>query len=77
MREYRFGCALFLAAMIFASQSVAQTGGTQTRADSRRTGVRQQQEPAPPRIGPASPAFESERYCTYRGGPKTGFWSCQ
>lgn len=77
MREHGLGYLFLLAAMIFASQSLAQRGEKESQLDSRRTSVSQQSEPASPRIGPISPLFENKRFCTYRGGPKTGIWSCQ
>lgn len=77
MREYGYGYTLLLAAVIFASPSVAQSGKKETQLDTGRASARQRPGLASPRIGPTSPAFENERSCTYRGGPKTGFWSCQ
>jgi hypothetical protein len=76
MREHGFGYLFYLAAMIFASQCLAQPGGKESQLDTRSS-VSQQQELASPRIGPITPFFENKRSGTYRGGPKTGIWSCQ
>lgn len=77
MREHGLGYLFFLAAMIFASQCLAQRDEKGSQLDSRRTSVSQKPEPTSPRIGSISPPFENKRSCTYRGGPKTGIWSCQ
>jgi hypothetical protein len=81
MCERSFGYTVLLAALfaavIFGSQCSARSGGNIARLDTGRTSATQRQELAYPHIAPIAPAFESERSCTYRGGPKSGFWSCQ
>ena len=77
MRAHGYGYTVFLGAMICTSQCFAQTARKEPKLNTERTSVRQQPWLASPRIGPISSVFGSEKHCTYRGGPKTGFWSCQ
>jgi hypothetical protein len=76
MRELGLPCIIAAAAMILASQSFAQNREAEIERSARRPSVGQEQ--TRPRIPPVSPVFETERSsCTYRGGPKSGSWSCQ
>lgn len=76
MRELGLTCIITAAAMILASQTFAQNREAEIERSTRRSNVGQ--ERTRPRIPPVSPVFETERSsCTYRGGPKSGFWSCQ
>ena len=59
--------------LISASPSFARATGTETRLSPLRIIV----APAVPRPGRAATARPRPSACTYRGGPKTGIWSCE
>jgi hypothetical protein len=72
MCERGFGCIFFFAAITIASQCSAQSVGNEAHLSAGRMSAVQRRD-----LSPTAPPFEIEKTCTYRGGPKTGIWSCQ
>ena len=63
--------------LVSASPSFALATGNATRLGPQKIIAAQQLAPAVPRTGRAATARPRPKACNYRGGPKTGIWSCE
>lgn len=62
--------------LVSAAPSFALATGTATRLGPQKIIAAQQLAPAVPRTGAAA-TCPRPKACNYRGGPKTGIWSCE
>ena len=77
MRRSSLVALLSLLLVASASPSFARTTGTEARLGPQRTTTAERMAPAMPRTDRAAAPRPRPKTCNYRGGPKTGIWSCE
>lgn len=77
MRQSSLVAVLSLVLVASASPSFARVTGTETRPGPYKTMTAERMAPAVPRTDRAVPPRPRPKTCNYRGGPKTGIWSCE
>ncbi len=71
--------ALLLSLLLVASisPSLARATGSEIRSGSPKTMTAERVVPVVSRAGRAVTVRSRPKACNYRGGPKTGIWSCE
>lgn len=77
MRKSSLVAVLSLVLVASASPSFARATGMETRSGPHKTMTEERTAPTVPHAGRAVTAPSHPKACNYRGGPKTGIWSCE
>lgn len=77
MRRSTLVALLSLVLVAPASPSLARANGTETRPGPHKTMTAERIAPAMPRTDRAAFPRPRSKTCNYRGGAKTGIWSCE
>ncbi len=77
MRKSNLAALLSLLLVASTSPSLARATGSETRSGPPKTTTAERIAPVVSRAERAVTVRSRPKACNYRGGPKTGIWSCE